>query len=38
MSSFEPGNLERQPITQGLLRLIRSIGEYRGREALYIGK
>jgi Fic family protein len=35
MSSFEPGYLERQPITQGLLRVIRSIGEYRGREALY---
>jgi Fic family protein len=35
MSSFSPGYLERQPITQGLLRVIRSIGEFRGREALY---
>lgn len=35
MSSFKPGYLERQPITQELLRVIRSIGEYRGRETLY---
>lgn len=35
VKSFEPGFLERQPITQGLLRTVRIIGEYKGKEALF---
>lgn len=32
MKSFEPGFIERQPITQGLLSTIRAIGEYKGKQ------
>lgn len=35
MKSFEPGLIERQPITQGLLRAIRAIGEYKGKQELF---
>ncbi len=36
MKSFEPGLLdERQPITQNLLRTIRTIGEYKGKQDLF---
>lgn len=35
MTSFEPGFIERQPITQGLIRTIRVIGEYKGKQALF---
>ena len=36
MNSFEHGFLERQPIPHSLLRSIRLLGEYRGKEALFI--
>jgi Fic family protein len=35
MRSFEAGFVERQPITQSLLRTIRLIGEFKGKESLY---
>jgi Fic family protein len=35
MQSFEPGFIERQPITQNLLRTIRLIGEYKGKQQLF---
>ena len=35
MQSFEPGLIERQPITQNLLRTIRLIGEYKGKQDLF---
>lgn len=35
MMSFESGVLERQPITHGLLRVLRSVGEYRGKQGLF---
>lgn len=35
MKSFEPRFLENQPITQGILRTVRLLGEYKGREDLY---
>jgi Fic family protein len=35
MKSFEPGFIERQPITQNLLRTVRLLGEYKGREELF---
>lgn len=35
MQSFEPGFIERQPITQNLLRTIRLIGEYKGKQELF---
>lgn len=35
MKSFEPGLIERQPITQNLLRTIRLIGEYKGKQELF---
>jgi Fic family protein len=35
MYSFEPGFIERQPITQNLLRTIRLIGEYKGKQELF---
>lgn len=35
MKSFEPGFIERQPISQQLIGTIRLIGEYKGREALF---
>jgi len=31
MKSFEAAFIERQPITQNLLRTIRLIGEFKGR-------
>ena len=36
MNSFEAGFLEKQPIPHSLLRTIRLLGEYRGKEALFI--
>ncbi len=36
MSSFEREFLEKQPIPHSLLRTIRLLGEYRGKEALFI--
>ena len=35
MNSFEPDLIERQPITQNLLRTIRLIGEYKGKQELF---
>lgn len=35
MKSFEHGVLDHQPITPELLRTIRLLGEYKGKEALY---
>ncbi len=35
MQSFETGFIERQPITQNLLRTIRLIGEYKGKQELF---
>ena len=35
MNSFELGLIERQPITQNLLRTIRLIGEYKGKQELF---
>ena len=35
MQSFEPGFIEREPITQNLLRTIRLIGEYKGKQELF---
>ncbi|NHC35952.1 Fic family protein [Scytonema millei] len=35
MNSFFPGSFERQPITQNLLRTIRLIGEYKGKQELF---
>lgn len=35
MKSFEAAFIERQPITQNLLRTIRLIGEFKGKESLY---
>ncbi|MFH1671836.1 MAG: Fic family protein [Pseudomonadota bacterium] len=35
MKSFEPGLIENQPIPHPLLRTIRLLGEYRGKEALF---
>jgi Uncharacterized conserved protein len=35
MKSFEPGFIEDQPITQNLLRTVRLLGEYKGKEALF---
>ena len=36
MNSFEQEFLERQPLPHSLLRTIRLLGEYRGKEALFI--
>lgn len=36
MNSFEKDFLSRQPITHSLLRTIRLLGEYRGKEGLFI--
>ncbi len=36
MNSFEREFLEKQPIPHSLLRTIRLLGEYRGKEALFI--
>ncbi len=35
MQSFEPGFIERQPISQNILRIIRIIGEYKGKQELF---
>lgn len=35
MQSFKPGFIERQPITQNLLRTVRLIGEYKGKQELF---
>lgn len=35
MPSFSPGFIERQPITQNILRTVRLLGEYKGKETLY---
>ncbi|MDO8690401.1 MAG: Fic family protein [Dehalococcoidia bacterium] len=35
MKSFESGFLDRQPLQHSLLRTIRLLGEYRGKEALF---
>ena len=35
MSSFSPDFIERQPIPQNLLRTIRLLGEYKGREEMF---
>ena len=35
MNSFKPGFIESQPISQSLLQIIRTIGEYKGQERLY---
>lgn len=36
MKSFEPDSISRQPITQNLLRTIRLIGEYKGKQELFL--
>ena len=35
MKSFAPGFIERQPITQNLLRTVRLLGEFKGKETLF---
>lgn len=35
MKSFAPGFIESQPVTQNLLRTIRLLGEYKGRQELF---
>ena len=35
MNSFTPGFIERQPITQNLLRTVFAIGELKGKEGLF---
>jgi hypothetical protein len=35
MRSFAPGFIERQPITQNLLRTVRLLGEFKGKETLF---
>ncbi len=34
--SFSPGFLEAQPVSPGLVQTIRLLGEYKGKEALYL--
>jgi len=36
MRSFMHGVIERQPLSQGLLQTIRQLGEFKGRQQLYI--
>jgi Fic family protein len=36
MHSFTRGLIERQPLSQGLLQTIRQLGEFKGRQQLYI--
>jgi len=36
MRSFLNGVIERQPLSQGLLQTIRQLGEYKGRQQLYV--
>ncbi len=35
MTSFEPGILDAQPLSQNLLPTVRLIGEYKGKQALF---
>ncbi|MGE5485316.1 MAG: Fic family protein [Ignavibacteriales bacterium] len=35
MRSFEPGFIARQPVTQELIKTIRVLGEYKGKQASY---
>jgi Fic family protein len=35
VKSFAPGFLERLPLTQGMLRAVRLLGEFKGRQDLY---
>ncbi len=35
MTSFEPGILDAQPLSQNLLQTVRLIGEYKGKQALF---
>ena len=35
MRSFEGDKIEKQPISQELLRIVRAIGEYKGKQDLY---
>ncbi|MBE0448222.1 MAG: Fic family protein [Actinobacteria bacterium] len=35
MKSFETGFIEGQPVTQGLIKTIRAIGEYKGKQELF---
>src|ERR1044072_708880 len=35
MKSFAPGFIERQPVTQNLLRSVRLLGEFKGKEELF---
>ena len=35
MNSFAPGFIERQPIPQNLLRTIRLLGEFKGKEEMF---
>lgn len=35
MSSFDPGFIEKQRIPQNLLRTIRLLGEYKGKEEVF---
>ena len=35
MKSFEPDFLDRLPLTQGLVRAVRLLGEFKGRQDLY---
>ncbi|HEX2253847.1 MAG TPA: hypothetical protein VHQ65_11320 [Thermoanaerobaculia bacterium] len=35
MTSFEPGFLQRQPLTHGLLRSVGAIRQSHGREELF---
>lgn len=34
--SFSPGFLEAQPVSPGLVQVVRLLGEYKGKEALYL--
>ncbi len=36
MNSFKSDFLEKQPISHSFLRTIRLLGEYRGKEALFM--
>jgi hypothetical protein len=35
MKSFEKGKLQRLSVTQAMLRSVRLLGEFKGREGLY---
>lgn len=38
MNSFAPGHLGSQTISPALLTAVRQIGEFRGKEALYVDR